>query len=304
MRSSRLWIFSIVAVLLGILPASSSNAEPTKIQYLKLKYTTITNPVIQTTTGAQSVIFNAFFETDGYAIVDGDLRCSDNASEIASVVTKLNQNEYSASCTFKYTDSSTSGLRPIYMSTRYEMADRPRLLVIPANAKMIYPVKEKDSFGLEQVRNIYAYELFARQAILISAPVAINPPAAFKYPNFPEFMGSHTIFDVRNSLPNEFNLTINRKAKSFSGSCKDQIPLALTDEAKIHRKSLLWGTWGSLTLEAGKKATSHSYLSGYFRGKELKFLCSYFVGLKNPIFGGVQVSYVESVTRTVRFPNK
>ena len=289
---------------INLLSATSARADNDSNQYLKVKYTTISSPVIQTTAAPQEVTFAVFIETDGYQLVENDLTCNDGPSTIPATTTEIAKNDFSASCKFKYDNLSQPGLRTIFLSTRYASPGVARLKLIPANAKIIYPIREKDSFGQNVVKNIYAFDLYSRQSLWLGAPVAINPPQSFKYPGFPKASDAFIVFDARNPKPVNFKVTINVKSKTFSSICADQSPAGLTNETKIFTKQLIWANWGPYPISTSKQLRTDSYLDPVLKGKKHDMSCSYFIGLKNPIFEGIQVAYVESAVRSVQFPKK
>jgi hypothetical protein len=294
-------IFSLV---ISSLFPTSVQADDNSNQYLRVKYTTITNPIIQTSAAQQEVTFTAFIETGGYQLVENDLTCNDGRSTISATPTEIAKNEFSASCKFNHDNSSQPGLRNIYLSTRYSSPGVASLKLIPANAKIIYPIDEKDSFGQNVVKNTYAFDLYSRQSVWLVAPVAINPPQSFKYPSFPKASDAYIVFDARNPKPVDFKVTINGRSKTFSSSCADQSAAGLTNETKIFTKQLIWAHWGPYSISTSKQVRTHSYLDPLLKGKKRDMSCSYLIGLKNPIFAGVQVAYVESAVRSVQFPKK
>jgi hypothetical protein len=294
-------IFSLV---ISSLFPTSVQADDNSNQYLRVKYTSITNPVIQTSSSPQAVTLTAYIQTDGYQLIDGALGCSDNQTQVAAVAKQIATNEFTASCTFAYDSSSKAGLRTIFFSTPYATPGRPILKLIPANAKIIYPIKEKDSFGLDVIKNFYAFDLYARLNFWVAAPVAINPPQGFKYPGFPKSSEDFIVFDERRPSPVAFKVNINNKSKIFSGSCADQSVPGLSNETRIYRKEAIWAFRGPFEISTGKSVRSYSYLTSYTKGKKLDMSCSYFIGLKNPVFEGIQVAYVESAVRSVQFPKK
>ena len=304
MKRAGLGFAIIFTFVISSLNPTAVRADDTAIQYLRVKYTTITNPVIQTSASPQAVTLTAYIQTDGYQLIDGALGCSDNQTPVAAVAKQLATNEFSASCTFTYDSSSKPGLRTIFFSTSYATPGRPILKLIPANAKIIYPIKENDSFGINVTKNVYAFDLFARLNFWIAAPVAINPPQNFKYPSFPKNSEDFIIFDARKPSPVAFKVNINNKSKIFSASCADQGAPGLLNETRIYRKEVIWGFRGPFEISTSKSARSYSYLTSDTKGKKLDMSCSYFIGLKNPIFEGIQVAYVESAVRSVQFPKK
>lgn len=289
----------------------TSSLSPTAVrgddsanQSLRVKYTTITNPVIQTSASPQAVTLTAYIQTDGYQLIDGALKCSDGQTTVDAVAEQLATNEFSASCTYTYDSSSKAGLRTLSLSTLGAAPGRPILKLIPANAKVIHPLKEKDSFGINVTKNVYAFDLFARLNFWVAAPVAINPPQSFKYPGFPKNSEDFIIFDARKPSPVAFKVNINNKSKIWSASCADQGAPGLLNETRIYRKEVIWGWQGIFEISTNKSARSYSYLTSDTKGKKLDMSCSYFIGLKNAVFEGIQVAYVESAVRSVQFPKK
>ncbi len=294
---------SLVTLVIISLSTPSALSNVNQDQYLRVKYTTISNPIIQTNSSPQEVNFSVLIETDGYQIEENDLICNDGGSNISAKLIELVKNEYSATCTFKYDNASQTGLRTIYMSTRFALQGAANLRLIPANAKIIYPVKEKDSFGQTVIRNVSAFDMFSRQSAWLGAPVAINPPQNFKYPNFPKVSDAFIVFEARYPQPVDFKVSIDKRSKTFSAKCADQTPPGFKNETKIYRKELLWGGWGPFAISAGKPVTG-SYLESPLKGKKVNLSCAYLISLKNPIFPGIQIAYVESLLKTVQFPKK
>jgi hypothetical protein len=307
MKRTGMGLALIFSISISSLFPTSVQADDNSNQYLRVKYTTITNPVIQTSASPQDVTFTANIQTDVYQLKAGDLECSDGQSQVGAIIKQIATNEFSASCTYTYDSSSKAGLRTIFLtnnvfSPNYVAPGRPILKLIPANAKVIYPIKEKDSFGLDVIKNIYAFNMFARMNFWVTAPLAINPPQAFKYPNFPKNSDQYVIFDARKPAPATFKVSINKKSKTFSVSCADQSIPGLSNETRIYRKELIWGAWGPFSISTGKSVNNIPYLTSDTKGKKLDMSCSYFINLKNPVFEGIQVAYVESAVRSVQFP--
>ena len=296
------------ALVFSFVPSSlfptSVEADDTTIQYLRVKYTTINNPLVQTASSPQEVTFTAYIQTDGYQLIEGDFSCNDNQIVVPAIAKQIEPNEFAASCTYNYDKNTKTGLRNIYMSTRYVPVGMSGLKAIPANAKIIYPIKEKDSFGQDVTRKTYAFDLYSRQSSWLGAPVAINPPQNFVYPGFPKNSEGFIIFDARSSSPVNFKVNINTKTKVFSASCADQKVLGLSNETRIYWKELIWGAWGPFPISTSKSVRTYPYLTSHTKGKNLDMSCSYFISLKNPIFAGIQVTYVESAIRSVQFPKK
>ncbi len=303
MKRYFLSVLMVLTIFITSLSAPIAQSNVNQDQYLKVRYTTITNPVIQTTASPQEVTYTAFIETDGYQIIDNDLTCNDGGSVVPASQTEIAKNNFSASCTFKYDNASQTGLRTIYMSTRFAVQGSANLKLIPANAKIIYPVAEKDSFGQTVIKNVSAFEMFSRQSAWLGAPVAINPPQNFKYPNFPKISDAFIVFEARYPQPVDFKVSIDKRSKTFSAKCADQTPPGFKNETKIYRKELLWGGWGPFAISAGKPVTG-SYLESPLKGKKVNLSCAYLISLKNPIFPGIQIAYVESPLKTVQFPKK
>jgi len=309
MKRTGMGLALIFSISISSLFPTSVQADDNSNQYLRVKYTTITNPVIQTSASPQEVTFTANIQTDVYQLKAGDLECSDGQSQVGAIIKQIATNEFSASCTYTYDSSSKAGLRTIFLtnnvfSPNYVAPGRPILKLIPANAKIIYPIKEKDSFGIDVIKNFYAFELYARLNFWVAAPVAINPPQGFKYPGFPKSSEDFIVFDARRPSPVAFKVNINNKSKIFSGSCADQSVPGLSNETRIYRKEAIWAFRGPFEISTSKSVRSYSYLTSDTKGKKLDMSCSYFIGLKNPVFEGIQVAYVESSVRSVQFPKK
>ena len=303
MKRALLTVVLVLTVFITSLSTPIAQSSANQDQYLRVKFTTISNPIVRTTAIAQEVTFTAFIETDGYQLVENDLTCNDGPSTIPATSIEVAQNDFSVSCTFKYDNSSQSGLRTIFLSARYAPPEAPSLKLIPANSKIIYPIKEKDSFGQTVIKSVSAFDILLRRSVWLGTPIAINPPQAFKYPSFPQVFDVYTVFDVRNPKPVNFNVTINKRSKTFSSNCADQTSPGLSKETIIYRKDLLWGGWGPYAIST-KKSAPESYLTSNLIGKKLNLSCTYLISLKNAIYEGIHVSYVESSLKTVQFPKK
>jgi hypothetical protein len=299
MKKRLLRFIILFAIFYCSCPNPIGHAEENSNQYLRLKYSTIKNPIVQNSSIPQDVTLTAFFQTDNYQISDGDLVCNEDSIEINAVSTMLSSNEFSVSCTYRYDKTSVSALKVISM-----YSSKPNLIIIPLNAKVIYPVKYRDDFGQIATKNLYAYEIYARGTSLIGFPVAINPPQTYRYPNFQQDLGTYTIFDARIFSTATLNLTINKKTKTFTPSCIGPDTVGLLKETRIPMKILFNGEMGYSPIATNNGGMSYPYTKPSYSGKKLDLSCAYLVGLKDPTLAGLNIAYFESPIKAIQFPTK
>jgi hypothetical protein len=274
---------------------------------LKILYTTVLNPVIQVSTSPAEVEFTAYLKVTNYQLADGDLICGDKYPPVQAIVTNIGPDYYSAKCTITFDQNATSSLSTIRMTGKQEMVgNQSKFKLIPANASQQYTAKSKDSFGQIVETTLFGYEIFSQYNYnFVTAAIAVNPPTTFKYPSFPLESNAHVIFDVRKSLARDLQVKTDLKRKSMSITCQKN-PLLNTHPVpsrNVTRTALVLKNW-RVIYGSVDEYKFNNYLADDYQGQKLNLICSYFVGMKDKVFGDQILTYVESKPKLISFPKR
>jgi len=275
---------------------------------LKVLYTTVLNPVIQVANSPADVEFIAYLNVSNYQLTDGDLVCGDKYPPAQAKVTQIGPDYYSAKCTLTFAQSTSSILTTIRMTGKQEMiGNQTKFKLIPANAYQQYTAQSKDSFGQTVENTLFGYEIFSQYNYnFVTAVVAVNPPSTFSYPRFPLESNAYVIFDVRNSLAKDLQIKSDPKRKSMSVTCQKN-PLLGTHPVpsrNVTRTVLVLKNWRSIYNSVNEYTFNVDYLTREYKGQKLNLTCSYFVGIKDRLFGDHVMTYVESKPKLVNFPKR
>lgn len=277
---------------------------------LRLNYTTISNPVVNTSSGPVSVEFTAFFNLESGQIAEGDLTCSRGPQ---AIINKLSDGSYSATCSMSFDASVPPGVQVVFIYSYG--APNKDVKIIPANASMTYTKKEQDSFGQSVINSYYSYELWdLKSAYYTAAPIVINPPSNFKLPNFPVESGAYVIFDVRKNATSPLVVKLDNTRKTFSVRCPTpKVPKELIPFIDPIGKYLIsdQGTLRSFSGDESKIRFRYfddkDFTWGLvdFRGKKVNLSCLSIVRMKKgSVYSGIMLTYGESSPKLVNFPRK
>lgn len=286
----------LLATLLTLLVITESTnlASAEEPILVKVLYTKIDKPMVDTTNEPQLVKYSVIVISESRPIVPSDFYCLSPVTPIEPEITALSNQEYEITCQILFDSTVKTGI------ARILLRQRNNINLFPSNLKNTSPTVYQNDFGKEVITNRYDFEtILQRGADPTFALVAVNAPKDFEFPSLPKLGADTIVFDSRNITTKEMKVLLEKSKRKFSIDC----PLVAPKSIRITRK-LYAVSFGSFVGSFVNKLPTFSYTDKKFKGRTLNIQCSVLaftsVGAKEMI---LPVSYTESRAVKFKFPN-
>lgn len=267
-------------------------------KYVRVSYTTIDKPVVQTTAGATEVNFSLHASYAEGPLLPEDLDCIHfDGTRFRPELKTIGADEYLIVCRFQIKADAQSGLQHVYIGTNY-LKPSNYFTFIPSNAINFRDLKGKDSFGQTTTTRTLNYESLINYAMIFGADIAVNPPASYKYPELPILNGETVIFDSKYSPKGKLKVILDKSKKTFSFSCPNPyVPSNLSKQTKYSRTLITMNEKSNVYDSDTLSTMKLSYALKPYKGQTVAFTCAKFAQV-----GQTYVSYYESQVVVVKFP--